>query len=81
MTKTPIEICDESIRGEKRLQLYVNNKPQGMVVCRDGVVEMIWEVAGPQYWPNAKLLLQGMLELSVWADKWTLKEPDDDEED
>lgn len=32
-------------------------------------VQFHWQVYGPQYWPEAKILMQGLLELSVLADQ------------
>jgi hypothetical protein len=64
-----IEIHDESVGTEQRFQLYVDGGPRALLVKKHGDVQLIWQVQGPQYWPDAKALLQGLLELSVIADK------------
>ena len=64
-----IEIHDESVGAEQRFQLYINGSPCALVLKKDGDTQLVWQVQGPQYWPNAKALLQGLLELSVIADK------------
>lgn len=67
-TNDDIEICDESTDECKIFQLYVRGKPCGTVVKRNGVVELIWDVSGPQYWPLARLLMKGLLDLTMIAD-------------
>lgn len=64
-----IEIQDESMGTEEKFQLYINGAPRACVVKKHGDVQLIWQVHGPQYWPDAQVLLQGILELSVIASK------------
>lgn len=64
-----IEIHDESTGTEQRFQLYINGGPRALVLKKGGDTQLVWQVQGPQYWPDAKILLQGLLELSVVADK------------
>jgi len=64
-----IEIIDESTPKEIRFQLYVDGGRRALVSKNGGAVQLHWQVYGPQYWPEAKVLMQGLLELSVIADK------------
>lgn len=64
-----IEIRDESTYEERRFQLYISEAPKALVTKRGGLVQFHWQVYGPQYWPRAQVLMQGLLELSVIADK------------
>jgi hypothetical protein len=72
MTSDPdsIEIIDESTDTEIRHQLYIDGGRRALVSKKNnGAVEIHWQVYGPQYWDDAKVLMQGLLELSVIADK------------
>lgn len=63
-------IVDESNDDERRFQLYVGDTRQALVVKKPGrPVEINWQIYGPQFWPPAKVLLQGLLDLSVIADQ------------
>lgn len=64
-----IEIVDESTHEEVRFQLYIDGGRRALVTKKAGMVELHWQVYGPQYWPEAQVLMQGLLELSVIADK------------
>lgn len=64
-----IEIRDESTHSEQRFQLYIDGGPRALVTKTNGSVQLHWQVYGPQYWPEAKALMQGLLELSVIADE------------
>ena len=64
-----IEIRDESTHDEQRFQLLIDGGPRALLKKRNGTVEIVWQVYGPQYWPEAKVLMQGLLELSVLADQ------------
>lgn len=64
-----IEIVDESTHNEIRFQLYIDGGRRAFVSKKNGSVQLHWEVYGPQYWPEAKVLMQGLLELSVIADQ------------
>jgi hypothetical protein len=64
-----IEIRDESTHSEERFQLYIDGGPRAVVTKTNGAVQICWQVYGPQYWPQAQVLMQGLLELSVIADK------------
>lgn len=70
-----IKIVDESTsRRDIRFQLYIDGCRRGLLTKRDGRVRFHWEVYGPQQWPEAKVLLQGLLDLSVLADQLTAEE-------
>jgi hypothetical protein len=64
-----IEIVDESTHDEILFRLYIDGASRALVSKKNGAVEFHWQVYGPQYWPEAKVLMQGLLELSVIADK------------
>lgn len=64
-----IEIIDESTHEEIRFQLYIDDGRRALVSKKGGTVQFHWQVYGPQYWPEAKVLVQGLLELSVIADQ------------
>lgn len=64
-----IRIVDESTHDELKFQLYIDGGRRAFVRKKGGCVSMHWEVYGPQYWPEAKVLMQGLLELSVIADQ------------
>ena len=64
-----IEIRDESTHEEQRFQLYIDGGPRALLTKKHGTVQFHWQVYGPQYWPEAKVLMQGLLELSVLADQ------------
>lgn len=66
-----IEIRDESTYDGKKFVLYIDGGPRATLVKKGKVVHLNWQVYGPQYWPEAKVLMQGLLELSVLADKLT----------
>lgn len=71
MTSNPdtIEIRDESTHEEQRFQLYIDGGPRALLSKNHDIVQFHWQVYGPQYWPEAQVLMQGLLELSVIADK------------
>lgn len=69
MSESHIEIADESTDKEKIFVLYIDGSRRGCVSNKGHAVTMKWEVYGPQNWPSAKVLLQGMLDLSVIADQ------------
>jgi hypothetical protein len=68
-----IEIRDETyILKEKDIPkhvLYVDGTRVGYVTLVGGAVQMGWEIYGPQYWPDAKAMLQGLMELGCVADQ------------
>lgn len=70
-TASDIRIVDESGDGELRYQLYVNGSRQAAVIKRRGGehIGIHWHIYGRQRWPDAKDLIQGLLELSIIADK------------
>lgn len=63
-----IEICDESTADARRFQLYVDGGRAAVLVKKNNLISLNWQVHGPQLWPEAKDLLQGLLDLSVIAD-------------
>lgn len=64
-----IEIIDESVDGEERHQLYIDGQRRAVVTRVRNVVHLNWQVYGPQRWPEAEVLMKGLLELSVIANK------------
>lgn len=64
-----IEIIDESTHEEIRFQLYIDGGRRALVSKKSGTVQLHWQVYGSQHWPEAKVLMQGLLELSIIADK------------
>lgn len=64
-----IEIVDESTHDEVKFQLYIDGSRRAYVRKKYDLITFAWEVYGPQYWPEAKVLMQGLLELSVIADQ------------
>ena len=65
-----IVIRDASTDDVDCLELYIKGSRQAAVSRKDGVVELNWLVDGPQYWPKAKLLMQGLIELTAIAEQW-----------
>lgn len=66
------EICIEDLSrdGVAIFQLLVDGEPKARVTKKGGLVEINWQVYGPQYWPEkGKALMQGLLDLSVIADQ------------
>ena len=64
-----IKIVDESTDEEVKFQLYIDEARRAFVLKKNGYVTLHWEVYGPQQWPEAKNLMQGLLQLSVLADQ------------
>ena len=65
-----IEIREESTDEQKRFVLYTDRCRRGMVsMGRDQRVQYHWDVAGPIYHAEAKIMLRGLLELSMIADQ------------
>jgi hypothetical protein len=64
-----LQIKNESTDAEERYELYTNGGSRATLIKKGGVVSLNWQVYGPQYWPDAKVLMQGLLELSVIADQ------------
>ncbi len=68
-----ITIKDES-DGFPKFSLYVDGAKRAQVTrAKNGDVKMNWEIAGPIYWQESKVILQGLLELSVYADQLSRK--------
>jgi len=66
------EILDSSIPAlsMERHELKVNGVTMAVLTQIKGQPpSLAWAVYGPQYWPEAKELLLGLLELSVHADR------------
>jgi len=64
-----IEIKDES-DGLPKFVLYVDGCPRAQVTrAKNGDVKLNWAIYGPIYWQESKVILQGLLELGVYADK------------
>lgn len=70
-----IEIKPTAPNGDAFEQhtLYVNGFPAAHVQATPAGVFLNWSVYGPQQWPEAKLVLEGLLELSVLADQLTTR--------
>lgn len=73
-----IEIVDESEYDSSGNlvevhQLYIDGGRKANVRKTNGRVVINWAVYGPQEWPEAKILLQGLLELFVLADSIAVK--------
>ncbi len=70
-TNQVIEIRDESGDDEVRHQLYMNGQRRGLVTKtrKNGEVKLHWQVYGPIHWSEAKIMMQGLLDLTVIADQ------------
>lgn len=64
-----IQIVDESTYDVVRYQLYIDGGRRAVVTKKGDTVELVWQVYGPQYWPQAEVLMNGLLQLSVIADQ------------
>lgn len=65
-----IEIKDESGPDGVRFQLYHNGCRRCHVTRKkNGRVNLHWDIAGAMIWPEAKEVLEGILELSIIADQ------------
>lgn len=65
-----IEIRDESEDNERRFRLYIDGAPRAFVKRKqNGLVTMHLEVYGGLQWQEAKVMMQGLLQLSVIADQ------------
>lgn len=63
-----IEIYDESTWDADKYVLSVDGNRKACVTRnKAGVVQVHWEVYGPQYFEEAQKVLQGLMELFVWA--------------
>lgn len=70
---------EETTRGDvEQYTLHVNDFPAAHVQVLPHGVVLNWAVYGPQQWPEAKLVLEGLLELGLLADKLTLRSPYDE---
>ena len=65
----PMEIRNQSTDEQDCYELYIDGGSRAVLTKKNGMVQLNWAVYGPQYWPEAKQLLQGLLELSVIADQ------------
>lgn len=72
-----ISIEETTPNGDARKQftLFVNDFPAAHVQVLPHGVHLNWAVYGPQQWPEAKLVLEGLLELSLLADQLTVGVP------
>jgi len=65
-----IEIIDESYAGLEIHQLYIDGGRAVAAIRRPGQpVELSWQVYGPQFWPDAQKIIQGLVQLSFIADQ------------
>jgi hypothetical protein len=69
-----INIKDESTDDEKRFQFYVGTCPRGLVTKdKLGRVKFHWQTAGPSQLDEARIWIQGLLELSMIAEQLELE--------
>ena len=67
-----IEILDESTDAEKRFQLTVRGSPVALLTrSKYGHINITWQVYGPQVWPDAQIIIRGLLHLTAIADQLT----------
>lgn len=65
-----INIQDESTSTEKRFQFYIGNHRRGLVTQgRDGWVKLHWQTSGPSQLGEARVWIQGLLELLMIAEQ------------
>lgn len=65
-----INIQDESTNEEKRFQFYVGECRRGLVTqSKNGQVKFHWQTAGPSQIEEARIWIQGLLELSMIAEQ------------
>ena len=65
-----IELRDISTDNKKAFALYIDGCRRGFVSKKPGrPTEFHWEVFGPFVWREAKVLLHGLLQLSVIAER------------
>lgn len=69
LTKKVINIRNTSTDDEESYELFINGGSRATLTKKHGLVQLHWQVYGPQDWPEAKYVLQGLLELSVIADQ------------
>lgn len=67
-----IRIADNGPGARERYTLHVNDFPAAHVSVDVNGVNLHWAVYGPQPWPEAKTVLEGLLELSILADQLTV---------
>lgn len=70
-----IEVVEQSSDGATRLALKINGKELVLLTKRGQEVRLHWQVYGPMQWQEAHVLLQGLLELSIHADRLSAPEP------
>lgn len=64
-----ISITEEEYDGFCIMRLTVDGQEVAKAVSKAGrPVEFTWEIYGPQYWPKAQQIIQGLVQLSVVAD-------------
>lgn len=69
-----INIQDESTDEEKRFQFYVGECQRGLVTQgKNGQVKFHWQTAGPSRLEEARVWIQGLLELSMIAEQLELE--------
>lgn len=69
-----INIQDESTDTEKRFQFYVGGCRRGAVTqSKNGQVKFHWQTAGPSHIKEARIWIQGLLELSMIAEQLELE--------
>lgn len=65
-----IEIVNASTDDQEQYELNVGSALRVVTLqVTHGIVKFNWGVYGPIQWPEAKAMLEGMLELSVLADQ------------
>lgn len=65
-----LNIHDESIDEERRFQFRIGECPRGLVTQgSDGRVRLHWQTAGPSSLAEARIWVQGLLELLMIAEQ------------
>ena len=80
LNKKVIQIRNTSTDDEESYELFINGGSRATLSKKHGLIQIHWHVYGPQDWPDAKYLMQGLLELSVIADQLSGGGRDEDPE-
>ena len=77
MSEDRFHIRDVSTEEHTRFELHVNDFRAATLQREHGLVKLNWEIHGPMQWPEARIVLVGLLHLSVTADYlYHTKEPE-----
>jgi len=65
-----IDIRDESSDEERKFQFYIKGRRRGAVTMRlDNRVQLHWQTAGPSDIAEARVWIQGLMELHMIAEQ------------